>query len=251
MEDEVSLSEAVAGPGPGHNRLQVVLDSATLLGGQSALGGTALLQLGMTVIEAAHDGIVRPETATAIAQHYADGCKNADGTPGSVKTNASKLRKLIELGKLNDGPKLAKDALRVRENIENPKSPFETLVPVVRHCLKSKSCELADDEIGVVIAKAPPKKNSKAKTSDWQSVAIQVCELIAVKDEDGLRAAHAIRAQLNNYLKDDSEEVRADQPAQSPHDVPTMQETTEVDEAAHTPPAVTVEVGGEHPRRNT
>jgi hypothetical protein len=163
MDDEVSLSEAVAESG--HNRIKVLLESVSRLGGQSALGMTALLQLGMTVIDAAQDGVVKPSSATLIAQHYADGCKNAGGTPGSVKTNASKIRKLIELGCLNHGPQLAQNALRMRDDIQNPKSPFETLVEVARRCVKSRDRELSGDEIAVAIAKVAPKVKSKA--SGW------------------------------------------------------------------------------------
>jgi hypothetical protein len=272
MEAEVSLSDAADGvphepdadgpapaPPSGHNSFQELLDRATVLGGQAASGVTALQMLGLEVMEASHDGVVRPEGANQIAKNYADGLKNAGGTPGSVATLASKFRKLMELGKLNNGLKIAKEALRLRGETKKPKSPFETLVEIARHCGKSKNCELADDEIKAIISRPEPRAKTKAKAepepgpnsdpdravaeaqfTGWRSVAVQVDELTDVKDEEGERFAHALIAKLENYLRNDITEADADQPAALPDDTSSVPEANEVQEAAYTPPAVIV-----------
>jgi hypothetical protein len=227
--DEISLSDAAtdAAPKPGHNRLQALLSSAVHYGSQAAFGVTALQLLGLDVIEASFEGWVRPESANAIAQNYVDGSKNAGGTPGSVNTLASKFRKLMGLGKLNDGPKIAKEALRLRSEIEKPKSPFETLVELARHCLKSKSCDLADDEIKIIIAKQKREQAAKPEEQEAEeppSYEIPWADILdTITDRETLMAfREEIVARLRQIDRMLTE---------------THAEQIEVNDAAHAPPA--------------
>ena len=99
---------------PGHNsiseRVTSFLEEVAALGRQSALGTTALTSLAERVIAAASDGLIQPSDAPAIYERYAEANKGAGGTPGSIKTNVSKIRKLIELGCLPEGAQMADDA---------------------------------------------------------------------------------------------------------------------------------------------
>lgn len=226
MDIEASVPAVV--PQQGHNRIQALLENAAYLGAQSAIGVTALLHLGMSVIDAAHDGVIRPETANSIAQHYTDGCTEAGGTPGSVNTLTSKLRQLIRLGPL-DGPKLAKDALRVREGIEDRKSPFETLVAIARFRVKGGSADLADEEIAIVIAK---QKREQATVQEHDgdipepsSYEIPWLDIFDSKQNDR-EALIAFRDEIEARLRQIDLMLSEMQ-----------EEQTEVDEAATAPPA--------------
>ena len=199
-----ALLKKVTFPNPdtGHNnfstQLATFLEEVDQLGEQSALGATALTALAQRVIAAASDGLIEPQAAPGIYQRYAAASKKAGGTPGSIKTNVSKIEKLIELGNLNDGPQAAEHAARLREKIANAKSPFEGLVEVARRRCKEKR-KLNDDEISMALTKAAPKP--KADSTGWEAVAKKVGALVATKDKEGLDDAIAIRDKLETYIE--------------------------------------------------
>jgi hypothetical protein len=208
MSDEQDAAAATVG----HNIAdlqKIFFQDVTALGLETGLGTTALSRFGLRVIKAASDGLIEPGQATAIYQVYADASKSAGGTPGSIKTNASKLRKLIELGCLPDGEQLADDAMRMRDEIENAKPPFDGLVEVARQRLKATQ-KLSADDIKSTLTKAPPKVKSTA--NEWQSIAKGVTALVATaKDrelsDDDVKVVKAIRDQLNTIIAKDSEET--------------------------------------------
>ncbi len=191
---EISLADAT--PEVGHNSgnkllafLNNVVDD---LGIQSARGTTALSDLAMRVVEAAHAGVLQPEAAKTIYERYASAAKNAGGTHGSVKTNTSKIKKLIELGCLPDGLRIAEDTILIRDGIKEPKSAFEALVDVARLRLKEKR-KLTGEEITTASSKAPRK--AKAKDAPKQ-------------DEDGaIEGVLGIIDRLDSYIGGRREDI--------------------------------------------
>jgi len=163
---------------------------------QSSLGTTALAKLATCVVEAARDGLIRPKDATSIFESYATASKKAGGTPGSIKTNSSKIRKLIELGCMPEGKQLADDAMRMRDRgeVENPKSAFEGLVNIARLRLKEKR-KLSEDEIKMALAKAP--KRERAKPAPKGDVVAEFERLVAAATEVELSV---IRDRLNERI---------------------------------------------------
>jgi hypothetical protein len=211
MDATVTPPEAIAEPGHNSgNRLKAFLDDVVVdLGRQSARGTTALSDLAIRVIEAAHDGVLQPQAAKAIYERYAEASKSAGGTVGSVKSNTSKIKKLIELGCLPDGLRIAEEAMGMRDGVDNPKSVFEGLVEVAR--LRQAKDELTNDEIKMVLAKAPKQAKPKPAGGDaspgWQDVAKHINALVSTKDRAGLEAAIAIRDQIDSYVAEVSEEI--------------------------------------------
>jgi hypothetical protein len=183
------------------------------LGRQSGLGTAALTSLADRVIAAASDGLITPPDAQAIYDRYAAASKGAGGTPGSIKTNISKIRKLIELGGQNDGAQIADVAKRIRDDIADAKSPFEGLVEVARCRLRAKR-KLTDDEIRAALTKAGPK----AKSSGWTALARRVDALVAVKDAvepAELVAACAIINRIAAFIAQNNEADVAAEDAQT------------------------------------
>jgi hypothetical protein len=167
------------------------------LGSQAGLGMAALTILADRVIAAAIDGSIEPRNAKDIYDRYAAASKNAGGTPGSIKTNTSKIKKLIELGGQSDGAQIADDAARIRDDVADAKSPFEGLVEVARRRLKAK-CKLTDEEIRAALTRAEPR----AKSSGWAALARRVDALVAAKDVEQaeLAAARAILDQITEFI---------------------------------------------------
>jgi hypothetical protein len=168
------------------------------LGSQAGLGMAALTILADRVIAAARDGSIEPRNAQAIYERYAAASRGAGGTPGSIKTNTSKIKKLIELGCLPDVAQIADDAARIRDDGANAKSPFEGLVEVARLRLREKR-KLTDEEIRAALTRAGPK----AKSSGWAALAKRVDALVAAKDaveEAELEEARAILNQIAEFI---------------------------------------------------
>ena len=233
MDIEASVPAVV--PQQGHNRIQVLLDSAAHLGGQSTLGVKALLQLGLTTIEAAQDDIIKPETAKRIAQRYCEGCAEAGGTPGSVKTLTSKLRKFVEIGnQYKDALTLAKEALRVRDEMAGtavkPKSPFETLVEIARFYLKEKRTDLADDEIAAVIRRQKAEKETEQEQDDEpESPSYEIPWADILDSKNDREALIAFRKEIVARLRQIDRMLTE-----------THAEENNVDEAANAPPAADI-----------
>jgi hypothetical protein len=199
---EVTQPDQIAAPG--HNsiseRISAFLDDVAALGKQSALGVTALTTLADRVIAAASDGLVQPRDAAAIYERYAAASKGAGGTPGSIKTNVSKIRKLIELGCLPEGAQIADDAVRMRDDLENAKSPFEGLVDVARTRLRVQH-KLTNDEIRAALTKAKPKP--KAASGEWLALSKRVRALVASKEDVDLQVlevASAIKDRIEGFI---------------------------------------------------
>jgi hypothetical protein len=196
MDIQATLSEATAGPG--HNsqgkKVKALLADVDNLGKESARGTTALSDLAMRVVEAACDGVITPKDAKPIYERYATASKKAGGTPGSIKTTVSKIRKLIEIGGQNDGMQLADDVVRMRGEVDNAKPPFDGLVDDARLRLKEKR-RLNDDEIKTALAKAP--KREKAKPAPKGDVVAEFEKLVAAATEAELIA---IRDRLNQRI---------------------------------------------------
>jgi hypothetical protein len=187
---------------PGHNsigeRVSAFFNDVDALGKQSALGTTALTSLAERVVAAASDGLIQPTNAQAIFERYAKANLGAGGTPGSVKTNTSKIRKLIELGCLPEGAQISDDAARMREDVANAKSPFEGLVEVARSRLSAKR-KLSDDEIRTALTKAKPRP--KAASGEWLAISKRVSTLVAAKEDVGpdvLEMAREIKIELKD-----------------------------------------------------
>jgi hypothetical protein len=184
-------------------RAKAFLAEVDKLGSQAGLGTAALTSLADRVIAAASDGVIRPEHAKDIYKRYADASKNAGGTPGSIKTTISKIKKLIELGGQSDGAQIADDAARIRDDGADAKSPFEGLVEVARRRLRAKR-KLTDEEIRAALTKAEPR----AKLSGWAALAKRVDALVAAKaavEEAELEEARAILDQIAAFIAQNGE----------------------------------------------
>jgi|ERR1035437_940393 hypothetical protein len=181
-----------------------VFKNAARIGEHSGPGDTPIYKLATLAIEASYNGLIEPTDAKLLFQEYKDASKKAGGTPGSTKTNASKLRKLIEFGCFPDSEQAAERAASLRKFVKKAKPPFDGLVEVARYRLKLQR-KLTNDEIAAAITKAPPK--AKAKASEWQAVAKTVGKLLAVKDAAAIDHAITIRDQLNNYIAQNGEEI--------------------------------------------
>lgn len=147
------------------------------LGKRVGLGATALEELVTRVMDAACDSLIKPEDAKLIYQRYAKAA-NPAGTGASLRTNTSKIKKLIQLGNHNDGRQLIAEAKRLRGTVEKSKSLVEGLVEVSRRHQEAKRL-LNEDEIKAALVRPEPK--AKAKSDDIEA-------LIAAKDWDRLRA---------------------------------------------------------------
>jgi cysteinyl-tRNA synthetase len=161
------------------------------LGKRVGLGATALEELVTRVLAAACDSLIKPEDAKLIYHRYAKASATAGGTKASLKTNTSKIKKLIELGNHNDGRQLIAEADRLRKTVPNQKSLVEGLAQVSRELKKAKRL-LNEDEIKTALTRAPPKAKA-APSSDSD-----VKALIATKDTGAMMAArNKLEADLN------------------------------------------------------
>jgi hypothetical protein len=169
-------------------------------GRQSGVGSTALSNLAVRVIEAAKAGLIEPYNANRIYNVYVEASKNAGGTPGSIKSNVSKLRKIIELGtRFRESDTIVDDVARIRDELPNPKSLFEGLVDIARRRIERKR-KLSDDEIRKVLTKAPKRPAAVNSVDGWQTVAEKVKKLVATNNKDGIETAIAIRDQIDSYI---------------------------------------------------
>lgn len=174
------------------------------LGKEHAVGAMALTKLAPLVINAAVDGKIKRDTATAreIYGVYL-GIKPED----VAKSDASKLRQLIKLGANDHGAHVADRAESFHGTIPKGKSKplFTAMVAVARLQLRNPKKALTDNQIKealMVIAPAKAAPKAKDPASEREAVIKSAVAMIAAGDAVVIEALKAaLRDQLNTMVE--------------------------------------------------
>jgi hypothetical protein len=181
MSDPQSANDAATASNRDEARKGFFQDVAAL-GKRAGQGMTALEDLARRVLEAACDRLIEPKDGKDIYRRYAQALTSATGSyEASIKVNASKITKLIELANRDDGPRIVAEAMRLRKTISNRKSLVEGLAQVSRE-FKKANRDLTPDEIKTALTR-PARKEKPAPVA----VTGDIVEALAAKNDlDGL-----------------------------------------------------------------
>jgi hypothetical protein len=195
------------------HRFEDMLKEVKAFGRDSAEGKDSLPKLAHKVVRACHEGYMTAAQAHDVYVAYAEErSKKAihDHSADGVKANASKLRKLAEMGEMPiiDPVDVMNRTYSVREEMakadEDLKPVYSSYVDVARAQLDSPGCALTDAEIKGIVAKAPPKE--KTAETVLKDIHKKLEKLITgeggVKDQSSevVQAEEQIRARLAAML---------------------------------------------------
>jgi hypothetical protein len=201
-------------------RLNDMMKEVRAFGRDAAEGKDSLPKLAHKVVRAAHEGIIdtnkdadNKDAAWNIYTAYAEEMSKKamhEHTEAGAKANASKLRKLIEMGMMPiidpvdvmNRAHVIRDTMRKAGNDLKP--AYASYVDIAREQLDNPGCTLTDDQIKACVSKVAPKE----KTAEiiLKDIHKKLEKLITgdggIKDQspETVQAEELIRVRLADWL---------------------------------------------------